>query len=293
MKGTLSDQLKEKLKYDPIDLRAYGQLPQREDILFYAEQLPDEKAQALIKQWEKLNYIRKNIKIVDNYINTNKGETFSQWLTDKNETKNVNPHTLETLGGFNDATKGISVYALNLQKRYDDEEAKYDTMENDKDVAEFDRKDTEKTRTDRGDKRDNRKSVRSIKLKDFKKNDQGYLLVEEEEPTTKKEEVKVEPKKEIKTESKPLEVKKEEVKTNNKNSAAQEVDPNNKLGGEYSPQETKSADGDNATTKTEAKVIAPSADEAMKKYRKVVVLIAGLAIGITAIALISNNSKKQ
>ncbi len=172
MKSTLADQLKS-IKSEPTDVSEYGKLPVREDIVVLEP--------AAQKQWDKLRMIRKNLKVVDKYIATSGGETLNEWIA---ATKNdgISKVVLDKIGSHNDATGGISAYFFNLQKFYDQEEQKYDEIEEKEILPDDIKKMVGDLRADRSEKRGNRAKARKIKLRDLKKDDKGYLVVEIEEP---------------------------------------------------------------------------------------------------------------
>lgn len=172
MKSSISEQLKN-VKTEPADVSEYGQLPLREDVVVFEE--------STIKQWDKLRIIRKNLKVVEKYLSSNNGEKLNVWIA---ETKNdgASKVVLEKIGNHNDATGGISAYYLNLQNYYDQEEKKYDELEA-KDIVPDDVKaSTGEKREVRAEKRKTRGQVRKLKMRDLKRDEKGYLVVEIEEP---------------------------------------------------------------------------------------------------------------
>ena len=183
-----------KLKSEKLDVSDYANLPLKEDVLAIEEPVEeDRKKKVLYAQWKKLNIIRKNLKILDGYIQNNKGESLVDWLN----ANNVHIHDIifKKVGKFNNDTGGISVYFLNLQNLYNDQEALYDKYEAESKVPQEDKKKVDDLREARGEKRKIRREFRKVLLKDLKKDNKGFLQVEvEEEPVAevKKEEPELE-----------------------------------------------------------------------------------------------------
>ena len=189
MKKDILDQLKDV----KLDFSTYARLPVRDDILI----INDPKEGALLKQWEKLNYLRKHLKILDEYISNNKGQTLAQWLSGWK--RGLSKIVLDKIGSHNNDTGGISVYFLNLQTFYDEQEAVYDALEARAAVPADLKEPVGAMREARAEKRKNRAVVRKARQKDLKADNKGYLLFTvEEEPAAAEEEKKEEevPKKE-------------------------------------------------------------------------------------------------
>ncbi|MEK6879110.1 MAG: hypothetical protein AABY22_05850 [Nanoarchaeota archaeon] len=171
-----------KLKSEKLDVSDYANLPLKEDVLAIEEPVEeDRKKKVLYAQWKKLNIIRKNLKILDGYIQNNKGESLVDWLN----ANNVHIHDIifKKVGKFNNDTGGISVYFLNLQNLYNDQEALYDKYEAESKVPQEDKKKVDDLREARGEKRKIRREFRKVLLKDLKKDNKGFLQVEVEEET--------------------------------------------------------------------------------------------------------------
>lgn len=167
----------EQLKGLKLNFKAYGALPIREDV--YVIEHPDKeiaKARGVLKQWEKLKYLREHLQTLDSYLKKNKGETLREWL--KANDAGLSKMVLEAIGNHNDSTGGISIYFLNLQNHYDEVEEAYDKMEAlckvPKDIAAV----VPKLREERETKRRGRRKERKIRLKDLKTNGKGYLVVD-------------------------------------------------------------------------------------------------------------------
>lgn len=171
MKPSLADQLKE-VKLDPSD---YDRLPIREDVLVM------KNMKTIMPQWEKLNYLQKHLKTLSRYIRKNKGEKLSDWLHANHESLSL--IVLKKIGDHDNSTGGISAYFLNLQNFYDEEEEKYDKMEEEGNPpADLDRI-IKEMRGARSEKRSNRRKVRKLKWKDLESDGKGYLVLSDEEPT--------------------------------------------------------------------------------------------------------------
>lgn len=311
MKASLGDQLKDV----KIDYKAYGNLPFRDDFMYATlgivgddkeepaeiKQLKLKKRQAIVDQWELLNYLRKNLKIVDRYIQQNRGETLNQWLKRNNE--NLKPEILKVIGGHNDATKGISMYFLNLQNMYDEEEALYDKMEASIPIPDIKSVNQEalqqgyvptevlmqRDRTVRGTKRANRIKMRKMKIADFDKNDQGYLIIPE---FVEQEKANAVPAQEVKESPVAPEPQKESF--GNDNGHNKNVENPGADGGKYNSEWP--ADGDDKTqqtqTNTAAKKTSKDTDDLRNKRINIGIAIAGTVLFIGAIVAISSGGKK-
>lgn len=175
MKPTLSDQLKD----FKLDFSDYGRLPIREDVIVF-DASDAEKNKSIMKLWERLNYLRKHLKIIDRYIQHNKGETLIEWLQQTNQA--LSEKVLKEIGNYNNETGGISAYFLNLQDFYDKQEAMYDDAESKVTIPDDLKNAVNELRPTRLDKRKARSKTRKIKFKDMKKDNKGYFKVEIEEP---------------------------------------------------------------------------------------------------------------
>ena len=173
--------IKDQLSGIKLDTSEYGWLPIREDVLCFD---PDNGTQ---KQWEKLNIIRKNLKVVNKYIHPNKGESINDWITQTGN-NGISKIVLSSIGKHNDETKGITAYFINLQKFYDQEEEKYDTLEENAGINTDMKLAISELRDERKEKRKIRRSARKLKLRDLKKDGNGYLVVGDEEEPHKIEE---------------------------------------------------------------------------------------------------------
>ena len=171
MKPNLADQL-QKIK---LDFSSYSKLPIREDVI-----LMGEKNRNLIKQWEKLNMLRKHLQTIDRYIQHNKGELLKEWLKVNNT--NLASHVLDQIGKHNNDTGGISAYFYNLQTFYDTQEKIYDDMEAGvpapPDLVEF----IKAMRATRKLKSEERRDLRKIKVRNMKKDGKGFLAIPVDEP---------------------------------------------------------------------------------------------------------------
>jgi hypothetical protein len=174
----MNQSLAEQLAGIKLNIKDYGQLPQNDQLYLLTKILPADKRESITKKWDMLGIMRKNLIVLDKYLRNNKDETLAEWLSNNNE--NIAQRIYDELGSFNDGNKGISVYFLNLQKLYDEEEKKYDDLENAKGLPDSEKAVFEPMREDRASKRDVRRKARKLLLKDFKKNNQGYLIIEEE-----------------------------------------------------------------------------------------------------------------
>lgn len=177
----------EELKTKKLDYSAYGRLPIVEDVYLLEEKNEKlKKNRALLEQYKKLKYIQKNLRLLDKYIQTNKGETLQDWLVlDKS---GMSENVISKIGKHNNETGGISSYFFNLQNFYDAEEAIYDKMEADCKVPEDIEKAIPSMRKERDSKRSNRGVTRKLLIRDMKADNKGYILVEMEEPSVVGEE---------------------------------------------------------------------------------------------------------
>jgi hypothetical protein len=283
MKETLKDQLS-KINFSAKD---YGSLPLVEKTYELSKKLSPEEGKALTDKWETLRLIRKNLIVLDKYINQNKGEQLNEWLHKNKES--IADRIKKELGGFNDKDKGISVYFLNLQNVHDQEEKKYDDMEELGKMSEFDKAYFEPMSKEREEKRKNRETGRNAKFKDFKKDGKGFLVVEED-PEDNDESVKQEIKETPKIEEKKEEPKKEEKKEPEK----QDITAEN--------MQHINADADTNTKKTTtdtAKQVQDKIDNTAlelamaKSKRNIVILLAGSAILLTVFVVLSNQQKDK
>lgn len=185
MNPSLADQLKD-VKLDTSD---YSRLPIREDVLVFKKN--DKEDKDLLKQWEKLHYLRNHLKTINRYIQKNKGEKLYDWLRANNT--GLSKMVLDKIGNHNNETGGISMYFLNLQNFYDGEEEKYDKMESDTSMPGDLQTIVREMMEARTEKRQLRRKARKLQMRDMKKDGKGYLYVDVEEPK-KVEEVKEEKK---------------------------------------------------------------------------------------------------
>lgn len=161
-----------------LDFSTYANLPIHEDIVLIKEINNNDE---VLKLWDKLNYLRKNLKILDRYIETNKGEKLKDWLvTDKS---GMAPAVMDKVGNHNNLTGGITSYFYNLQNFYDEQEELYDALELTLKIPHDIKPGLKRMADEREQKRKNRRVTRKLHLKDLKTDDLGYLLVEiEPEP---------------------------------------------------------------------------------------------------------------
>ena len=177
----MGTQLFEQLKDVKLDYSAYGALPILEDVVLIAPQKPEDvKLRTVFKQWEKLNYLRKHLRILDGYIRFNKGLVLKDWLAIKK--CDLSNHVVEKIGDHNNDTGGISAYFFNLQNYYDEQEHHYDNMEALSTVPPDIKRHIDALRVARRGKRKMRGEMRRLQMRDLKKSDKGYLVIEVEEP---------------------------------------------------------------------------------------------------------------
>lgn len=222
-----SEKLKEALANSDINKAEYGLLPRRDDVILY--EYPEKTLDGfpnIEKLWGRLNIIRKNLKIVSRYLSGNKGETLRQWA-EKNGEQGISKVVLDKIGSHNDETGGISAYFLNLQNFYDQEESIYDDCEQQMLMPPEMAGNIGNMKAARAEKRKIRRKIRNLKLKDMKRDGNGFLVLEtkQEEPVPALEMAA-----DGKTDEKPASLsseKKEEVKipeeAKNKLSAAGKV----------------------------------------------------------------------
>ena len=166
-----------KLKEAKLDYSAYGKMPIPEEVLSIEE---DKDNRRTYKQWEKLNYLRKHLRILDQYIRTNMGESINDWLAANR--CGLSDHVIKKIGAHNNATGGISAYFFNLQHYYDEQEHLYDNMEATAKMPPDVHRELAPMRDGRRDKRKNRREMRRIQMKGMKADGKGYLVIEVEEP---------------------------------------------------------------------------------------------------------------
>ncbi|KKS77127.1 MAG: hypothetical protein UV51_C0010G0032 [Candidatus Woesebacteria bacterium GW2011_GWC1_42_9] len=169
MKASFADQL----KGQTFNFAEYGYLPIREDVILFKEK---DAWVPIIKLWEKLNYVRNHLRLINDYINKNKGETVDEWLRANGKT--MSDLVRKEIGSHNNSTGGISAYFYNLQHFFDAEEEKYDASEGKAEIPESIRSANETMRRQRGEKRAARRKIRKEKLKDLKRDGKGFLLVD-------------------------------------------------------------------------------------------------------------------
>ena len=174
------------LKDVKIDFTSdYGRLPIGEDVIIFS---PNEM---VMKQWEKLHYLQKHLRVIDKYIQHNKGETLNEALLAHNI--GLSKKVTDQIGNRNNETGGISMYFLILQNFFDIEEEKYDKIEGGVSIPGDIQNIVVDMRKERESKRQMRRKVRKLKMRDMKADGKGYFYVEAEDP--KVEEKKVEEKK--------------------------------------------------------------------------------------------------
>lgn len=167
----------DKLKDLKLDYSAYTNLPSYADIILVKQNNEeDNKKQLLIEKWRKVNYIRKHLKIVNDYIDNNKGETVNDWCAKNGH--GLADHVKKEIGDFNNETGGISSYFYQLQNFHDLEETEYDKMETDSTAPPEIKKAIDGLRDERGKKRTTRSGLRKKLVKDLKKDGKGYLVME-------------------------------------------------------------------------------------------------------------------
>lgn len=200
MNASLADQL----KVTSLNFNDYGRLPMREDVLLFKQK---EGEAPILKQWDKLRLIRKNLFVLNKYLQKNKGETVSEWLYDNKE--HLSDNTIHKIGNHNNETGGISAYFFDLQNFYDHQEQEYDFAES-KNTAPADaQKAINEMRLTRSTKRKARGIIRKEKLKNLKTDGKGFLLVAIEEPPIAEPVKNADGKTEAKPSEKPVTEKKE------------------------------------------------------------------------------------
>lgn len=191
--------LADKLAGLKLDYEDYGELPLRLDV--QALTAPEgKKTDAILAQFDKLIYIRKHLKKIDEYIKSKSKDPINEWNAVSGKVLSTN--VLSKLKGHNNETGGISAYFHDLQAIYDQEEAAYDKMEAQCKITDGTRQMFDDLRGEREEKRRTRGSERKILVKDLKKDGKGFLFVEVEDApvadqkeavlsaTSEKEEVK-------------------------------------------------------------------------------------------------------
>lgn len=177
----MNDSLTDQLKNIKLDYRAYGRLPQRVEVFTISkEQKKEEDGKALLDKWALLNYLRKQLMILDKYLQDGGEDTLKDWLSDNSE--GLSEQAYKTLAGHNNQTGGISAYFLNLQKKYDQEEAAYDKLEKKADIPEYLKEETKAFRAERIEKRKVRAKIQKMRFKGMKKDEKGYLYYSLEDP---------------------------------------------------------------------------------------------------------------
>ena len=169
--------LAEQLKGASLNFNDYGRLPMREDMLLFGK---TEGHLPVIKQWDKLRLIRKNLYVLSKYLQKNNGETVSEWL--HNNRESLSDNAIAKIGNYNDETGGISAYFYNLQNFYDQQEQDYDAAESKSPAPDDAKEAIAKMRLIRTEKRKVRGVLRKEKLKNLKSDGKGFLVVEMEEP---------------------------------------------------------------------------------------------------------------
>jgi len=195
MKPTLAEQL----RGIKLDYQEYGRLPIHEDVLVFGVKKNEDgkivSDRELLRQWKKLNLLRKNLKILNSYIQQNKdnkGETLNGWVA-RTGNRGISHLILKQIGDHTNETGGISAFFLNLQNFYDLQEEKYDALEMASQVSGDMEKSVLAMRDARQAKRRTRKKARKLKFKEMNTDGKGYLLIAAEEPTIEAPEAKKEP----------------------------------------------------------------------------------------------------
>lgn len=171
----------DRLKATKLDYSAYGALPVPEDMYLVEDSNPEKsKGKTVFKQFEKLNYLRKNLRNLDGYIRKNNGESLMDWLVANK--CGINEKVLEKIGAHNNETGGISAYFFNLQNYYDEQEHLYDNMEATSKMSPDINRILGPLREKRREKRKNRREMRRLQMKDMQSDGKGYLVIEVEEP---------------------------------------------------------------------------------------------------------------
>lgn len=169
-------QIADQLKDIPLDFSAYGILPMREDVLLFVPKDEEQrKAKAILKLWEKLNYLRNHMRAFDEYLKKNNGETVSEWR--KKHNAGFSPKVIEAIGAYNNSTGGISAYFFNLQNYFDEQEELYDRMEASADLPADCSATIEKLREQRKYKRKNRRVIRKEQMQKLKADGKGYIEI--------------------------------------------------------------------------------------------------------------------
>lgn len=180
----MKNNIGEILKNNRMNFATYGGLPIREDVLVFVPETKEmREARAMVKLYEKLEYMRRHLQIVDKYIRRNKGESMREWLKANN--RGLSKKVLDEIGDHNNKTGGISAYFFNLQNYYDGEEAAYDAMEARAKIPAEIEVAIANLRKEREEKRKNRRATRKILTKKLKADGKGYIEVsygEEAEP---------------------------------------------------------------------------------------------------------------
>lgn len=170
-------QIADQLKNIELDFNAYAMLPIREDVLlFEAKDEEQRKNQAILKQWEKLKYLRNHFRALDEYLKKNTGETINEWR--KKHNAGFSQKVLEAIGPYNNSTGGISAYFFNLQNFFDEQEEIYDRMEAAATMPADCATTIPKLREQRKHKRTNRRVIRKDKTNKLKADGKGYLEVD-------------------------------------------------------------------------------------------------------------------
>lgn len=170
--------LADKLSSLKLDYEDYGQLPMKFDV--QALSPPDgKKIESVLAQFDKLIYIQKHLKKIDEYIKSKSKEPINEWSAVNGKVLSTN--VLSKLKGHNNETGGISAYFHDLQAIYDQEEAAYDKMEAQCKITDGTNKTFVDLRMGRESKRQTRSSERKILVKDLKKDGKGFLFVEVED----------------------------------------------------------------------------------------------------------------
>lgn len=153
--------LKDQLKDVPNEVHEYGRLPQREYVLVVQINAND-----ILPIWDRLNGVKKNLRVLSRYIETNKGEGFADWV--QASSAPAAQKVLTAIGNRNNDTGGVSAYYYDLQRFFDSEEQKYDDLESTTAVPNDIRQILMELRFERNQCRTSRKVIRKVKMKELK-----------------------------------------------------------------------------------------------------------------------------
>lgn len=121
-----------------LDFSSYGKLPSKKEIQSFADTFPSDKTKELQLLWNKLNHIRKHLRIINDYLdyaaqNNHKIDVFSVWCENKYKDdkrfQSIDDTIITQIGNYDNSTEGIRVYFLKLEQIYDDFEMKFNQIE--------------------------------------------------------------------------------------------------------------------------------------------------------------------